>query len=364
MNTGKAHGAALGAAEVAAVKEILGFDPDRSFQVDAAVIDAHPQGRWTAARRPGPSGSRSSTPGRAANPEHKALFDRLHRPGAARRLGRRAAVLGRRPEGHRHPGGVRRRCWPRWRRCCRSCGAGRPTWPSRTTPPWPAPTRSARSTRRPSTGTRNPYGRTLHFGIREHAMGAILSGIVMHGPTRPYGGTFLQFSDYMRGAVRLASLMGAPAIYVWTHDSIGLGEDGPTHQPVEHLAALRAIPGLSDRPAGRRQRDRLRLAGHPGAPARLVLRPGRPVPDPAGRAGAGGHLRRGGAPAAATCWPSADGDAAGDPAGLRLRGADRRRRPGGAAGRGHRRPGGVGAVPGLVRRPGRRRTSNRCCRRR
>ncbi len=91
----------------------------------------------------------------------------------------------------------------------------------------------------------HPYGRTLHFGIREHAMGAILSGIVMHGPTRPYGGTFLQFSDYMRGAVRLAALMGAPAIYVWTHDSIGLGEDGPTHQPVEHLAALRAIPGLS-----------------------------------------------------------------------------------------------------------------------
>ena len=76
-------------------------------------------------------------------------------------------------------------------------------------------------------------------------MGSILTGIVMHGPTRPYGGTFLTFSDYMRGAVRLAAVMGAPAIYVWTHDSIGLGEDGPTHQPVEHLAALRAIPGLS-----------------------------------------------------------------------------------------------------------------------
>jgi transketolase len=90
-----------------------------------------------------------------------------------------------------------------------------------------------------------PYGRTLHFGIREHAMGSILTGIVMHGPTRPYGGTFLTFSDYMRGAVRLAAVMGAPAIYVWTHDSIGLGEDGPTHQPVEHVAALRAIPGLS-----------------------------------------------------------------------------------------------------------------------
>ena len=88
------------------------------------------------------------------------------------------------------------------------------------------------------------YGRTLHFGIREHAMGGIMNGIALHGLTRPYGGTFLVFSDYMRGSVRLAALMGLPVTYVWTHDSIGLGEDGPTHQPVEHLAALRAIPGL------------------------------------------------------------------------------------------------------------------------
>ena len=90
----------------------------------------------------------------------------------------------------------------------------------------------------------NEFGRTLHFGIREHAMGGILNGIVLHGLTRPYGGTFLVFSDYMRPSVRLAALMGAPVTYVWTHDSIGLGEDGPTHQPVEHLWALRAIPGL------------------------------------------------------------------------------------------------------------------------
>jgi transketolase len=93
--------------------------------------------------------------------------------------------------------------------------------------------------------TANWYGRVLHFGVREHAMGAILSGIVLHGPTRAYGGTFLQFSDYMRPAVRLASLMDIDTIYVWTHDSIGLGEDGPTHQPIEHLSALRAIPNLS-----------------------------------------------------------------------------------------------------------------------
>jgi transketolase len=84
----------------------------------------------------------------------------------------------------------------------------------------------------------------LHFGIREHAMGAIMNGIKVHGGLRPYGGTFLVFSDYMRPAVRLAALMKLPVIYVWTHDSIGLGEDGPTHQPIEHLAALRAIPGL------------------------------------------------------------------------------------------------------------------------
>jgi transketolase len=89
-----------------------------------------------------------------------------------------------------------------------------------------------------------PYGRTLHFGIREHAMGAIVNGITVHGGTRVYGGTFLVFSDYMRPPVRLAALMHLPSIFVWTHDSIGLGGDGPTHQPIEHLAALRAIPGL------------------------------------------------------------------------------------------------------------------------
>jgi transketolase len=91
----------------------------------------------------------------------------------------------------------------------------------------------------------NPFGRTLHFGIREHAMGAICNGIALHGGTRPYGGTFLVFSDYMRPAARLAGLMGTGVTFVWTHDSIGLGEDGPTHQPVEHLWALRAIPGLA-----------------------------------------------------------------------------------------------------------------------
>ena len=105
-----------------------------------------------------------------------------------------------------------------------------------------------------------PYGRTLHFGIREHAMGAIINGITVHGGTRVYGGTFLVFSDYMRPPVRLAALMKLPSIFVWTHDSIGLGGDGPTHQPIEHLAALRAIPGLDVVRPGRRERDRGVLA--------------------------------------------------------------------------------------------------------
>jgi transketolase len=89
-----------------------------------------------------------------------------------------------------------------------------------------------------------PYGRNIFFGIREHAMGAILNGMALHGGLRPFAGTFLVFSDYMRGAVRLSALMNLPVTYIWTHDSIGLGEDGPTHQPVEHIAALRAIPNL------------------------------------------------------------------------------------------------------------------------
>ena len=117
------------------------------------------------------------------------------------------------------------------------------------------------------------YGRTLHFGIREHGMGMILSGIALEGLTRPYGGTFLIFSDYMRPAVRLASIQQLPTIYVWTHDSIGLGEDGPTHQPIEHLASLRAIPGLDViRPADANEtavawRTVLETVDHPSAMA-------------------------------------------------------------------------------------------------
>jgi transketolase len=114
----------------------------------------------------------------------------------------------------------------------------------------------------------------LHFGIREHGMGAIMNGIAAHGGTRVFGGTFLTFSDYMRGSVRLAAIMGLPVTYVWTHDSIGLGEDGPTHQPVEHLAALRAIPGLDVvRPADANETVACwqTILEHTDRPAGLVL---------------------------------------------------------------------------------------------
>jgi len=243
MNTGKAHGSALGAPEVAAVKKILGFDPDRSFQVEPEVI-AHTRGlldRGAAARADWQTGFDAWA---AKNPQRKALFDRL----TARDLPDGwTKVL---PSWDVDPKGIATRA-----ASGKVLSALGPVLPEL----WGGSADLAESNNTTIEGADSfgpvdaatkhwnaqPYGRTLHFGIREHAMGAILSGIVMHGPTRPYGGTFLQFSDYMRGAVRLAALMGAPAIYVWTHDSIGLGEDGPTHQPVEHLAALRAIPGLS-----------------------------------------------------------------------------------------------------------------------
>ncbi len=127
-------------------------------------------------------------------------------------------------------------------RSSRSCGAARPTWPANNT------TIDKTSSFLPADNPlpeADPYGRTIHFGIREHSMAAEMNGIALHGNTRIYGGTFLVFSDYMRNAVRLSALMQLPVTYVWTHDSIGLGEDGPTHQPVEHLASLRAIPGLN-----------------------------------------------------------------------------------------------------------------------
>ncbi|MGB6162631.1 MAG: transketolase [Pseudonocardiaceae bacterium] len=242
MNTGAAHGSALGADEVAAVKKALGFDPEQSFVVEPEVLEHARQvvargqeahARWQS----------SFDSWRQANPSGAALFDRLIRrelpAGWAEKLPTwepgSKAVATRKASGEvlSAIGEVLPELW----------GGSADLGESNLTTIKGA---DSFGPEKISTKmwTAHPYGRTLHFGVREHAMGAILNGIVLHGPTRPYGGTFLIFSDYMRPAVRLAALMKAPTTYIWTHDSIGLGEDGPTHQPVEHLAALRAIPGL------------------------------------------------------------------------------------------------------------------------
>ncbi len=244
MNTGAAHGAALGADEVAGVKKALGFDPDQSFAVDDEVI-AHSRGNAADRAKSARAVWQERFDAWAqANPDNKELFDRLEQ----RRLPQGwADAL---PTFEVDEKGMATR-----KASGKTLAALAPVLPelwggsadlaesNNTTMPG-APSFGPTSI---STGMwkAEPYGRTLHFGVREHAMGSILNGIALHGPTRPYGGTFLVFSDYMRPAVRLASLMRVPAIYVWTHDSIGLGEDGPTHQPIEHLAALRAIPGLN-----------------------------------------------------------------------------------------------------------------------
>jgi transketolase len=242
MNSGKAHGAALGADEVAATKRILGFDPDKSFEVADEVL-AHAREVVDRGKTAHAAWQVVFDKWAANNPQRKALFDRLtsHELPAGW-----ADTL---PTWDVDPKGVATR---------KASNAVLNALADVLPELWGGSADLAESNNTTMAGadsfgpeaiaTRewnaHPYGRTLHFGIREHAMGAILSGIVLHGPTRPYGGTFLTFSDYMRGAIRLASLMNIPVTYVWTHDSIGLGEDGPTHQPIEHVAALRAIPNL------------------------------------------------------------------------------------------------------------------------
>ncbi|WP_312858302.1 transketolase [Pseudonocardia pini] len=243
MNTGKAHGAALGDEEVAEVKKVLGFDPDKSFQIEPEVL-AHT--RDVGERQGGAVSSwRTAFDDWALRePERKHLFDRLLANALPDGW---ADVL---PSWEPDPKGIATR-----KASGEVLKALAPVLPEL----WGGSADLAESNNTTMEGAdsfgpkdaatkmwnANPYGRTLHFGVREHAMGAILNGIALHGPTRPYGGTFLQFSDYMRGAVRLGSLMKTAAIFIWTHDSIGLGEDGPTHQPIEHLTALRAIPNLS-----------------------------------------------------------------------------------------------------------------------
>jgi transketolase len=241
QNTGKIHGSALGADELAAVKKVLGFDPEQSFVVADDVI-AHTRKAIDRGAEARAAWQQRFDAWSAANPDRAALLDRILSGAlpdgveaalpsfeAGKEVSTRAAsgkVLS-------ALGAVIPELW----------GGSADLAESNNTTIEGAPSFIPRE-HSTHEWTGDPYGRVLHFGIREHAMAAILSGIVLHGNTRPYGGTFLIFSDYMRPAVRLAALMKAPAIYVWTHDSVALGEDGPTHQPIEQLTALRAIPGL------------------------------------------------------------------------------------------------------------------------
>ena len=303
MNTGGVHGSALGDEEVAATKKVLGFDPDKAFEVSDEVI-AHTRGLVDRGRAAHQAWQVEFDAWAKREPDRKKLLDRLiagtlpdgwdadlpyWEPGS-KAVATRAAS-----------GDVLSAIGPKlpelWGGSADLAGSNNTTMkgatsfgpPSITTEDW----------------TATWYGRTLHFGIREHGMGAILSGIVLHGPTRAYGGTFLQFADYMRPAVRLAALMDIDPIYVWTHDSIGLGEDGPTHQPIEHLAALRAIPKLSVvRPADPNEtayawRTILERGSGSGPTGLILTRQGVPVLNGTSAEGVarGGYVLGGGAPA-------------------------------------------------------------------
>ena len=243
QNTGKIHGSALGADEVRATKEILGFDPNETFAVSPEVL-AHTKAVAERGRAAHAEWQKSFDAWAKANAERKELWDRV----TARKLPNdwEKAL----PEFPADPKGIATRAASQ-----QVLNALAPVLPEL----WGGSADLAESNNTTMKGEPsfipaeyatkefpgNEYGRTLHFGIREHGMGSILNGITADGGTRPYGGTFLVFSDYMRGAVRLSALMKLPVIYVWTHDSIGLGEDGPTHQPIETLSALRAIVGLN-----------------------------------------------------------------------------------------------------------------------
>jgi len=242
QNTGKIHGSAMGAEEVAATKKVLGFDPGASFAVDPDVL-GHARRVVERGRQAHEQWQKEYDSWAGDNPERAALFHRL----STRTLpeGWTSAL----PEFPADAKGVATR-----KASGEVLDALAPVLPEL----WGGSADLAESNNTamkgepsfvpPELSTKafqgNEYGRILHFGVREHGMGAIGNGIALHGATRPYLATFLVFSDYMRPAVRLAALMGLPVVYVWTHDSVGLGEDGPTHQPVEHLSALRAIPGL------------------------------------------------------------------------------------------------------------------------
>ncbi|GMA97085.1 transketolase [Pseudolysinimonas kribbensis] len=241
QNTGKIHGSAMGADEVAGLKKALGFDPEKSFDVDPAVLE-HTRASHDRIQEFKAAWQERFDAWAVANADRKKLLDRLSSGAAPEGVADVLPVfepgkdVSTRAASGKVINAIAAVMPELWGGSADLAESNNTTIedaesflpPERSTAMWSG----------------SPYGRVLHFGIREHAMASILSGIVLHGNTRPFGATFLIFSDYMRPAVRLASLMKVPSIYVWTHDSVALGEDGPTHQPVEQLTALRAIPNL------------------------------------------------------------------------------------------------------------------------
>jgi len=239
QGTSKSHGSALGEEEVAATKSALGLDPSQSFYAPSEVI--------THARKIKERGSNAFKAWEKnfkiwqdKNPDKAKLLDRLLTKKLPEKWEDDLPIFSSDKEiATRAASG----------KVIQAIAASLPEF-------WGGSADLAESNNTTIEGggsflpkeslmkNAKPFGRIIHFGIREHAMGAILNGAALHGLVKPFAGTFLVFSDYMRGAVRLSALMQLPVTYVWTHDSIGLGEDGPTHQPVEHLAALRTIPGL------------------------------------------------------------------------------------------------------------------------
>ncbi|MEW2806151.1 transketolase [Streptomyces massasporeus] len=292
-NTEASHGSALGEDEVAATKRLLGFDPERSFEVADEVL-AHTRRALDRGAEARTAWDKRIASWRSDNPERAATFDRVSKgelpegwedvlpvfePGKA--VATRAAS-----------GKVLQALGPvvpeLWGGSADLAGSNNTTI-DKTSSFLPAGNPLPEA---------DPYGRTVHFGIREFSMAAEMNGIALHGNTRVYGGTFLVFSDYMRNAVRMSALMQLPVTYVWTHDSIGLGEDGPTHQPVEHLAALRAIPGLNVvRPADANETavvwaEILKRHSTAPAPHGLALtRQGVPTYEPDPDAARGGYVR-------------------------------------------------------------------------
>lgn len=240
QNSGKIHGSALGAEELAGLKTVLGFDPEKTFEVDPAVL-AHTRDttRFDSERS---AWEASFDAWASENADKKALLERIVSGATPEGLASALPVfeggssISTRVASGKVINAIAKVMPELWGGSADLADSNMTTiegGKSFVPTEWSTHEWSA-----------DPYGRILHFGIREHAMGSILNGIVLHGNTRAFGGTFLIFSDYMRPAVRLAALMEIPSIFVWTHDSIALGEDGPTHQPIEQLATLRAIPNL------------------------------------------------------------------------------------------------------------------------